>query len=111
MTYKITFEPKGVYVQFSDLFTFVENYEVADKVYAYSQKNTVEYVIWDLTTVEHLVMSEFEAVSLAAIDYGAPPSLDNIKMILIAQNEAAIALIKKCIETSREMQTKCKGQE
>ena len=103
MAYLISLEDDGIYVQFTRIFSFVENFEAVEKMIVYSKRNKANYVIWDLMNVSHFVMSDNEAAMLASICKGVSTNSNGIKLVLLGKGDYAELLCNTFIQASQQL--------
>jgi len=84
MPYEINWEKEGVLVKFNGTFDYKENMNANIELYSNSKFKNLKYIIWDLSKVSEVSMTEEEAYIAAMHDKLASLRLPQVKMALLA---------------------------
>jgi hypothetical protein len=87
MSYEINWEENGVVVRFWGTYTFEVNNDADLEVYSAPQLEGLKYVIWDLTDISEMSMTEDEAVLPATHNKLASSRLLHVKVAMIATDQ------------------------
>ena len=95
MPYQIHWEQNCVVVDFTGVFDYEESREVGDELYASPNKDSLEYVIWNLSRAETLDFSEEIVKGQALRDKLGSHLMAKIKMGFVVTDESVAEL---CIQ-------------
>ncbi|MDM8524038.1 hypothetical protein QUF80_11780 [Desulfococcaceae bacterium HSG8] len=87
MSYQIKWEEKGVIVRFSGIYSFKEDSDANIEMYSDSRFENLNYIIWDMSGISELNMTEEEAGLTSMQDRLASSRLPHVKMALLAQDK------------------------
>ncbi len=99
MPYKINWEKNGVVVQFSGLFNYETNRNANCEIYEDSRCDSINYAIWDTSSVSESVLIESEFNKLAMQDQIGSARLTKLKMAVFAQDNDINHFFKQYITT------------
>ncbi len=102
MSYQIKWEEEGVLVRFSGIYSFEEDTNANIEIYSNSQFENINYIIWDLSGISELSMTEDEAYLTSMQDRLASSRLPHVKMALLAQDKPTRKICERYI-------TKCQN--
>jgi hypothetical protein len=100
MTYQLKWLKRGVIATFSGVFSAMENSRANTEVYSDIRSDTLQYQIWDLSSISDIKMTESQVDIPAFVDKMASHRLPNIKMALVTRDEKTKKLCNKYIYTS-----------
>ena len=103
MTYTITWEDHGVWLQFHTVFTAAINGAATEAIYQQERVTDVQYLLWDLSGVTTVDFSPDDAEMAAGIDAGASTYMRDIKMVLVVSKPELLALAQEYIQLASTM--------
>ena len=103
MPFKTTWEDCGVFFDFSGVVTAQEIKNVQELFYGDSRSDSSKYILFDISSIEQLVIEEKDISFFAARDAGASKSVLSLKVALIAKDQNMKSILQKYIEFSLEM--------
>jgi len=103
MLYNITWEKQGLVLQHYGIVT-AEDFAVSvNEIYSDSRIDNINYMIFDASTLDQLLLNENEVMKIAGVDKGASYYVLNIKLALVAHDENVLKLFNQYIEASRRL--------
>lgn len=104
MSYAINWESEGVLVRFSETYSYEEDSNANMEIYSASQFENLKYIIWDLSGISELKMTDEEAVTTSMQDRLASSRLPHVKVALLAQDKPTLKICENYIARCRNYQ-------
>ncbi len=100
MPFKTIWEDRGVLFDFIGVVTAQEIVNAQELFYGDERSDSSKYILFDISSIEQLLIGKQDINLFAARDAGASKSLLSLKVALIAKDQNMKSLLQKYIEVS-----------